>query len=316
MDLTTITNALQAAQSRGALPTSLGTAELRELGEDLLGRSVFTARGSNAIFISKLDEVVQQIASGDLDNASARLSLLETLRALGYTPEGGFPDDLEGEVPPAIAGSLQDLSSFRRLDLIVRTQREMMVGKGQMIRGFEKARLALAPAFELVRVIDADVPRDWQARWQLVGGVLYEGRIIAFKGDPRWGELGSYDVFSDALGVDHPPFAFNSGMRWREVFAPEVRRLGITGPDGESIEEFFAGTVITSAGQLPPPELNLRNVRPDIAEEFAKKTGVVIDEETKTATIAARAEELKRRIRERTEAAIARSLARQQGGAQ
>ena len=31
-----------------------------------------------------------------------RLDLLETLRALGYTPEGGFPDAPEGSVPPAV----------------------------------------------------------------------------------------------------------------------------------------------------------------------------------------------------------------------
>ena len=307
MTLTTITDALRIAQSRGGLATALGTAELRELGADVLMRSTFTARGTNAIFVSKLDEVVRMMASGDLDEASARLALLETLRALGYTPEGGFPDDPPGTVPPAVAGSIQDLSSFRRLNLIVETQRAMMTGAGQMIRGFDPTRIALAPAFELIRVLDADVPRDWQARWMIVGGELYEGRIIALKGDPRWGELGAYGNFADALGVDFPPFAFNSGMAWRELAAPEVRRLGVRGPNGETPEEFFASRPITSRGKLPPPELSLRKVRPDIADAMLEKTGaVIVDEESRAATIAERAEELKRRIRERTQAGIDR----------
>ena len=279
----TITDALAAAQKRGALPTSLGTAELRELGADILARSVFTARGTNAVFVDMIKALVEALAAGDMNEATARVTLLETLRALGYTPEGGFPDAPEGSVPPAVRGTLQDLSSRRRLDLIVETQRGLMIGAGQKNRGSTPDRLELFPAWELVRQLSVREPRDWQARWTIAGGrrgqdVPATSRMIALKGDPIWGELGSPENFEDALSVDYPPFAFNSGMGWLEISKEEVARLGITGPQGESPEEFLATRPATLGGrqELPSPTLSVRDMDPEILREFQKSTGAEV----------------------------------------
>lgn len=275
-DLSTITDALAAAQKRGALPTSLGTAELRELGADILARSVFTARGTNAVFTDMLKKLVDRLAAGDMNEATARVTLLETLRALGYTPEGGFPDAPAGSVPPALRGTLQDLSSRRRLDLIVETQRGLMIGAGQKNRGSTPDRLELFPAWELVRQLSVMVPRDWPARWTIAGGK--PGRMIALKGDPIWGELGSPENFEDALSVDYPPFAFNSGMGWLEISKEEVARLGITGPQGETPAEFLATRPATLGGrqELPSPTLSVRDMDPEILREFQKSTGAEV----------------------------------------
>jgi hypothetical protein len=167
---------------------------------------------------------------------------------------------------------LQDLRSFRRRDLIVRTQRDLMQGAGQQQRGMRPEYLAEYPAWELVRVQAVAVPRDWPSRWAIAGGK--PGRMIALKGDPVWGELGSYDNFKDALGVDHPPFAFNSGMGWREVSADEVATLGITGPAGESAAEWQASRPDVMGGKfpLPSPRLSLDGVDPELIERFQKTT--------------------------------------------
>jgi hypothetical protein len=272
----TITDALAAAQKRGALPTSLGTAELRELGADILARSVFTARGTNAIYISEMKKLIDRLAAGELGEGQVRTALWEVLDALGYDAEkGGFPGE---ELEPALKGTLQDLKSFRRRDLIVRTQLDLMQGAGQQERGMRPEYLAEFPAWELVRVANKAVPRDWQARWTIAGGrgqdVPATSRMIALKGDPVWGELGSYDNFQDALGVDHPPFAFNSGMGWREVSAAEVARLGITGPAGETPDEWLASRPAVMAGKfpLPSPRLSLDGVDPDLIERFKTTT--------------------------------------------
>lgn len=272
----TVFDALRAAQARGALPTALGTAELRELGEELLARSVFTARGTNAVFVDVLKQLVDFMTAGDMNEATARVTLLETLRALGYTPEGGFPDAPAGAVPPAVRGTLQDLSSSRRLNLIVDTQRGLMIGAGQKNRGSTPDRLELFPAWELVRQLSVREPRDWQARWTIAGGKL--GRMIALKGDPIWGELGSPENFEDALSVDYPPFAFNSGMGWLEISKEEVAALGITGPQGESPEEFMATRPATIGGrqELPSPTLSVRDMDPEILSEFQKSTGAEV----------------------------------------
>ena len=100
--------------------------------------------------------------------------------------------------------------------------------------------------------------------------------MIALKGDPIWGELGSYDNFPDALGVDHPPFAFNSGMGWREVAAGEVRKLGITGPNGESPEDWQASRPTTMAGKLPPPQIDVNQVDPELQKKLQERDGVAV----------------------------------------
>lgn len=260
------------SRSREIMPTDLSTAELRELGADVLARSVFTARGTSAIFASKIKEVVDEILAGRLSESQARAALYQTLAALGYTPEGGFPGD-EGKVPPALKGTLQDLSSFRRLNLIVRTQVQLMQGAGEQWRGQQPEMLAAFPAWELVRVEDRAAPRDWPSRWKIAGGELADGgRMIALKGDPIWGELGAYENFPDALGVDHPPFAFLSGMGWKMIPAAEVERLGIKGPDGETADEWIqSGDGVTLAGalpELPKPRLSLDGVPSELIEKF------------------------------------------------
>ena len=53
------------------------------------------------------------------------------------------------------------------------------------------------------------------------------GRLIALKTSPIWEALGSRFLFDDALNVDHPPFAFGSGMGWREVPLEEAQELGL-----------------------------------------------------------------------------------------
>lgn len=272
-DLPAITDALRAAQKRDALPTTLGTEDLREMGADVLARSVFTARGSNAVFADALKKVIDRLTAGDIGDGQARTAIYEILDALGYDAEmGGFPGE---ELEPALKGTIQDLRSHRRVDLIVRTQRDLMRGAGQQMRGSTPDRLSTFPAWELVRVMDVAVPRDWPARWKICGGELVDGgRMIALKGDPIWGELGSYDTFDDALGVDHPPFCFNSGMGWRELSAGEVSRLGITGPDAETPEEYFASQPITLSGRqpLPTPQVSMKSVDPAIIARFKAAT--------------------------------------------
>lgn len=283
-DLATITDALRAAQKRGLLPTSLSTRELRELGAQVLARAVFSARACNTIFVSDLKKVIDQLAAGDIGEGQARTALWEVLDMLDYDAEkGGFPGE---ELEPALKGTLQDLKSFRRRDLIVRTQRDLMQGAGLKMRGSEPDRLSEFPAWELVRNLDVEDARDWPSRWEIAGGdprrpeadklaykkVGVPTGFIALKGDPVWGELGSYDNFSDALGVDHPPFYFNSGMGWREVSREEVEMLGITGPDGETPEEFLASEPVTLSGRqpLPTPQVSLNGIDPALIERFKK----------------------------------------------
>ena len=286
--------AARVAQIRQVLPTALGSSALRgALAEDVRARSVFTARGSNTIFLSKLKDVINQVADGEMDRATGRWQLKEVLRAVGYTPTGGFPDDIAGSIPPAVAGSIRDLSGDKRLNFIIDTQVRLMRGRGQQLLGLRPEARRNFPAYELVRVATRRAPRKWggveqgvpgqthdlRNRWDVAGGKMYGLRMIALKADPVWGELGGGGNFDDALDVDYPPFAFSSGMGWREVTRAECVRLGVTGPNGESIDEWQAQDhplLVDAQSGLPAPQLSMPGTDPALTDEFLTGTGAVM----------------------------------------
>ncbi|MEI7912721.1 MAG: hypothetical protein WCK77_24100 [Verrucomicrobiota bacterium] len=285
--------AAKVAAIRKLLPTTLGSAELRGvLAEDLRARSVFVSRGSNLDFLSRLKHVINLVTDGEMDRATARWQLKEVLAAVGYTPQGGFPADLAGSVPPAVAGSIRDLSSDKRLNFIIDTQVRLMQGRGQQLLGQQPAALRNFPAFELVRIASRRAPRKWggieqghpgqkldtRERWEIAGGKMTGLRMIALKGDPVWGELGGSGNFDDALDVDYPPFAFNSGMGWRTVTRAECLRLGVTGPDGETIDEWQAmdhPLLVDTQSGLPAPQLSVQKADPALTADFLRMTGGV-----------------------------------------
>lgn len=228
----TLTQAFTTAMKRGILPTWMGSAELDELELAIKERAVFSARTTNAVYLEGLHEKIGRLlANGyDGDQAKLRLELKQLLAELAYNPETGFPGDAALGIPAARAGSLQDLSSDKRINLILDTQLELMAGKGQEQRGLSKEALDLFPAWELVRIKEARVPRDWFTRFKQAGGRVLEDadgrkRLVAHKLDEVWSVLGDRALFKDALDVSHPPFAFGSGMAWQAIESAEWEDL-------------------------------------------------------------------------------------------
>ena len=265
--------AFQLAEARGVLPSALSSAEQRQVFTQALREtSVFSARTTNARYLEILRNVIASIAQGELNQSEARVVLTEALNALGFTPEGGFPSDADTPVPPAVEGTLQDLRSFRRQELILNTQLELLRGAGQKTRGEEPAALRSFPAWELVRVLPRAEPRDWPERFTQVGGELTDGRMIAVKGDPVWAELGASDNFDDALDVDHPPFAFTSGMRFRAVSRDELDELGFDEIEVDG-EETTLGAILES---IPRPTAAASGLSADFVDRL--KADLAIEE--------------------------------------
>lgn len=228
--------ALKLAQERGLLPTALSSAELQEMTLRMKERVFFAARWTNLQALDEVKKLVERFVVGEgmnNDLAKLRIEARQILAKHGYDPESGFPGDAELGVPPATAGSLRDLSSGKRLNLIFETQVAMARGLGMKLRNLQRQQVF--PAIELVRLKNArqaDWERDWQARWNTAGdNVEWEGalkdQMIALQTSPIWAALGSSALFADALNVDYPPFAFNSGMGWRYVGFRESERLGL-----------------------------------------------------------------------------------------
>ncbi len=234
------TDAMLQWRGRQALPTRLGSFDLRSLSRDVRMRSIFSARTANAAYLAEVGDVIDYILSGKIDQATGRMRLFKKLKQLGYDPATGFPEDM-GKVAPAERDSMQDLSSAQRLDLLIETNVRMAQGYGQMVSGMEPYAMYAYPAWELVRTHPRQVPRGsaqsrsdgWSLRWVEAGeSVDWEGAIdtpmIARKDSPIWQALGEgAGGHEDALGNPFPPFAFGSGMGWRAVSGDRCERLGL-----------------------------------------------------------------------------------------
>jgi hypothetical protein len=232
---TPLTAAIQIAQDRKLLPTNLSSAQISDWDDEIKRASVFSARTNHAGYVQEIKNTIEDILRGKYNEAEARARLQAELKSLSYDPSRGFPGLEDFNIPPAEPGSLRDLSSDKRTQLIVRTQMRQLANLGYRQQGTTPAALRAFPAWELIRIYPRIVPRGsaksksagWTDRWARAGGKLFDKRMIAAKGDDIWARLGDRDLFDDAIGTDYPPFAFNSGMGWRQVSRAICEQLGV-----------------------------------------------------------------------------------------
>ncbi len=252
------------ADNRSDLPTQLGSAALRKVDLDVRQNSLFVSRMTNARAVQGVREGVNAVLAGIDNVAEARLKLKTLGQALGYNPEaGGFPGQ-EYNSTTAVAGSIRDLFSTERLNLILNTQHDICAGFAQQQHGSTPMALDAFPCWELVRVLAVTTPRGekktkagvvevpeegWEARFQAAAEaagddaalkVLDEtGRMIARKDSETWDNLsageGGFDDSLDNGGA--PPFAFNSGKGWRAVPRAECIELGAIDDDEDDVHE-------------------------------------------------------------------------------
>jgi hypothetical protein len=250
--------ALRAVAEKQLLPTTAGTDQLRQLAPEIRELAVFSAKTPFASHLQVIQEQITRLVSpgtvdgrpalpGEYANPTyARLALKESLKALGYTP-GTDPNQ------PA-PGSLQDLSSDRRTDLIIQTLTDMARGRGNYELNRNPDRLESWPAQELYRLEETRVQRNWPQRWAAAGGSFFGGRMIALKDDEVWQNLGEgAGGFEDTLGLPYPPFAFNSGMWVQDVSREEAVDLGLLAPSDvvePNAERGWGSTMQAGVGTL------------------------------------------------------------------
>lgn len=214
--------ALESRAVKALLPTDASAAELAQLAPEILERATFSARTANASHLARIDSVIRAILDPDgagpgqsVNTARARELLTQSLKSIGYSP------DQVG----AAAGSLRDLGSEQRLNLIVDMNVGLARGYGQWMQGQDGAVLDQWPAQELVRLEERKEKRDWIARWQGAGGRIFPGgRMVALKNDPVWERL-------SAFGLPYPPFDYGSGMGVEDVDRTTAVALGLIDDD-------------------------------------------------------------------------------------
>lgn len=207
--------AVAAVRRRSPVASRMSSREWSELETAIRNQAFFSAKVNNVRVIQAMKDVVDKVlqATTPMDLGTARIQLKELLTDIGYQPG-------------AVAGTIQDLSTDQRINLVVKTNRDMAYGRGKYEQGMSSEILYLYPAQELFRAESRDEPRDWPARWREAGGQFFDGRMIALKNDPVWVEI-------SAFGNPYPPFDFNSGMGVRDVDRDTAVRLGLIGEEEE-----------------------------------------------------------------------------------
>ena len=219
--------ALASRQVQTLLPTTASSREMMQVSASIRERAVFSARVNNLKMLEVIDASVNRVLSPEtvidpetgerrparpgesMDNATFRLQFTEVLNSLGMRPD------------PKHRGTLRDIFSTIRQDLILDTNVKMAQGFGHWQQGQKQPILDLWPAHELFRAELRDDERDWPTRWRGAGGRLFAGgRMIAPKNSPIWTEI-------SAFGLPYAPFDFNSGMDVRDVARREAVALGV-----------------------------------------------------------------------------------------
>ncbi len=212
--------AIALRKAKKILPTSAGSAELALLDVAIRERSMFSAKTTDAGYLARMDRVLTDLvdpvsSAGNMPGRKsartakeARAELRQHLASIGYV------------APAGKEGSLEDLSSDRRLMLITEMNQMEAHGYGQFVMQNDPDLMDEIPCLELVRGHARKVERtDWPARFVRAGGTLYGGRMIARKDSNIWTNLNRF-------GRPYPPFDFGSGMVTREIFRHEAEELG------------------------------------------------------------------------------------------
>jgi hypothetical protein len=235
---------LQSLARKKVLPTALSSAEMRAkfsaewhrlhstsartLLVDLL--QGYKDKAGKILNPKTVAREAGSLKTEGLDIPTARLEMKQLADSLGIQ---------KGD------GSIKDITSDARINLKLKTDRDVMQGMGWFIQGNDPAVLDAYPAQELIRIEDREQQRNWPARWrhfaEAVGDddalrVLKDtGRMIARLDSPIWQALGDGDeTYNDTLKNPFPPFAFGSGMGVRDIPYSEALELGLI-REGEAV---------------------------------------------------------------------------------
>lgn len=235
------TEAIAHWLAKEKMPTDKSSQDLKELDAGTRRQALFSARTLDEHYLDDIRDKVESIlhptqetrpgqtqtVTVGLNKAYARQALKQSLKDGGYLPS---EED---------KGTIKDLSSDARLNLVINTNVQNAQGAGAFVKQNESAdEVDLFPALELYRLEEKEKPRDWETRWNLAAQecgdtdaaacLANSGRMVALKDSEIWQALGDgAGGFDDGLGNAYPPFAFNSGMWTDNVSRKDATELGL-----------------------------------------------------------------------------------------
>ena len=240
--------ALKAHTAKVALPTNLTTKEISDtFGKGFFQRGFVSSQVHEAQVLDTLDTGITQILQGKNNPNELRVKIGQVLKQTNYLP----PDGKEG--------TISDLRTLARQNLIINTNLKVARGTGRAIVANDPDVLDQYPAWELVPggfrrhhrgdpiyKPGTDGSIDWLERWQdaldecsddpadieaMQSVFDSTGRMIALKSSSIWQALGDgAGGRSDTLGNPFPPFAWESSYTTIDIARDECEELGLLEP--------------------------------------------------------------------------------------
>ena len=241
--------ALTAHKTKVPLPTQLTTKEIGDtLGKDFFRRAFVSSQVHEAQVLDTLHGGITQILQGKNNPNELRVKIGQVLKQTNYQP------------PEGREGTISDLRTVARQNLIINTNLKVARGMGRAMVANDPDVLDQYPGWELVLggvrlhhrgdpiyKPGTDGSIDWQERWkdaisecsdddadiEAIQSVFDStGRMIALASSSIWQALGDgAGGRSDTLGNPFPPFAWESSYTTVGVSRDECEELGLIEPE-------------------------------------------------------------------------------------
>lgn len=203
---------------RACVASGLNSAEWEQIAASIRERAFFSAEVTSEKILGEMKANVIEMLKSGKSASEIRRDLREMLFGEGYEPDAKWE------------GTIKDLRTKARLDIIIKTNTDQAKGYARLIRDTRPGAILAFPAYRFVRRQNRKAQRDWATRWTNAAkavnfeGVAKNGEMIALKTSPIWVELSRF-------GTPYLPFDYNSGMGLEDVKKSYCREIGLLGED-------------------------------------------------------------------------------------
>lgn len=223
--------------------SNLDSSQWNQIQAGFRNRAFFSSRIAEVNILAAMRDKVREYSEGETDISKIRMKIREDLQTLKYDPQGD-------------KGTIHDLFSQARLDVIIKTNVAQARGYMQYAEGMSPGAFAAFPAQEFTRIAHRRNQRqDWPQRWAKAGGKTYGGKMIALKDDPVWERL-------SVFGNPFPPFDWGSGMGVLDVDRKTAIQLGLI-----SDEELRGKTAALREKPLPDFNRDMQATVPNLRSD-------------------------------------------------
>jgi hypothetical protein len=203
---------------RSPIGSTLSSSEWRDVPVALRERAFFSSRVESVRFLQRgrdsladfLQGARETLPTGEIAlKTGSRQEFVKQLQQ--FALEEGM-----GPLDPKDAGTIKDITSQRRLELIFDTQTRQAQDFGYWKQGQDADVLNEFPAQRFIRVQDVETPRDWH--------VQFEDQV-RLKSDVEF-----WSTINRDFGVPWGPWGWGCGHDVEDVDRDEAERLGLIRP--------------------------------------------------------------------------------------